>query len=34
MSEQQQDHSSEATGYDIVATQEKWRAVWEKLDPF
>ena len=22
------------TGYDVAATQEKWRAVWEKLDPF
>jgi leucyl-tRNA synthetase len=35
MSEQQQDpHSVEPTGYDVDATQEKWRAVWEKLDPF
>lgn len=31
MSEQQE---HEPTGYDVDATQEKWRTVWEKLDPF
>ena len=37
MSEQQagqQERGHERVGYDIVATQDKWRAVWEKLDPF
>jgi leucyl-tRNA synthetase len=33
MSQQQSDQPERAT-YDIVATQDKWRAVWEKLDPF
>ena len=30
MTEQQQ----EQTGYDVVAAQDKWRKVWEDLDPF
>ncbi len=37
MSEQQtseQERPSDRSGYDVVATQEKWRAVWDKLDPF
>ncbi len=33
MSEQQQ-ADAEATGYDVVATQDKWRKVWEDLNPF
>lgn len=33
MSDQQTDRP-ERTGYDVAATQDKWRAVWEKLDPF
>jgi leucyl-tRNA synthetase len=34
MSEQQSDQRPERSGYDVAATQEKWRPVWEKLDPF
>ncbi|HEY3013600.1 MAG TPA: leucine--tRNA ligase [Nocardioides sp.] len=26
--------AQEDTSYDVAATQEKWRAVWDKLDPF
>src|SRR3712207_731972 len=32
MSEQQ--ITPERSTYDVAATQDKWRAVWEKLDPF
>jgi leucyl-tRNA synthetase len=28
------DQPSDATSYDIKATQEKWLPIWEKLDPF
>ena len=36
MSEQtgQDDRQEVRATYDVAATQEKWRAVWEKLDPF
>ncbi len=35
MSEQQdRTESPERATYDVVATQEKWRPVWESLDPF
>jgi leucyl-tRNA synthetase len=37
MSEQrteQPGHAGERAAYDIVATQERWRAVWDDLDPF
>ncbi|HET7682814.1 MAG TPA: leucine--tRNA ligase, partial [Marmoricola sp.] len=30
----QQDTTDAGTTYDVVAAQEKWRAVWEELDPF
>ncbi len=36
MSEQQGETTTagERTTYDVVATQERWRAVWDRLDPF
>ena len=37
MSEQEtrpQEGADVRTGYDVAATQDKWRAVWDKLDPF
>jgi leucyl-tRNA synthetase len=30
----QQDTTDAGTTYDVVAAQEKWRAVWERLNPF
>ncbi|MEX0429687.1 leucine--tRNA ligase [Nocardioides sp. DS6] len=32
--EQTADQGAEQTTYDVVALQEKWRPVWERLDPF
>lgn len=37
MSEQEtrpQEGADVRTGYDVAATQDKWRAVWDELDPF
>ncbi len=34
MSEQRDDRPAVASAYDVAATQEKWRPVWEELDPF
>ena len=33
-SQRQGDRPGERPGYDIVAAQERWRAVWEELDRF
>ena len=35
MTEQQQDaRPDEAATYDVVAAQERWRKVWDDLNPF
>lgn len=34
MTEQQQDAAAEAATYDVVAAQDKWRKVWDDLNPF
>lgn len=34
MTEQQQDPAAEAATYDVVAAQDKWRKVWDDLNPF
>ncbi|WP_122818131.1 leucine--tRNA ligase [Nocardioides pantholopis] len=34
MSDQTQSHQDEQTAYDVRGVQEKWRPVWERLDPF
>ena len=28
------EQTTERATYDVAATQEKWRAVWDELDPF
>lgn len=34
MTEQQQDAAAEAATYDVVAAQDRWRKVWDDLNPF
>jgi leucyl-tRNA synthetase len=34
MTEQQQDPAAEAATYDVVAAQDRWRKVWDDLNPF